>query len=316
MTGIKDARHGRILLREGDARRGLAPLEFVMCLPVLLFVLALLVNTGSKSCWKLRGVVAARDAAWRTRYPRSQGVLSNHVYWPPPATMNAGGAGSIANLNQPALDQPVVRGPMIGTFGVNGQLLDPTGGGWAGNSGRLWKPPLLSKLGSNALNQRHPLVDNKWQHPQMGLPRTVWRRIPTIYTLPQTDASLSAAYLAAVQAVRFAPGRPALIVLDKDEEIRAWYGDYHNFYPQVNFCDANFDRVANNQLLGVIRYIQGDLSPKPRNGIPGRLASFWIGMYRSQLAKLQASGANPGQQAYLQGQIALLQGYLNQLPSN
>lgn len=285
-----------------------------MCLPVLLFVLALLVDTGSKSCWKLRGLVAARDAAWRTRYPRTAGVLSNHVNWPPPATMGVGGSGPNGNLNQPALNHPVVRGPVIGTFGVNGALLDPTRGGWVGNSGRLWTPPLLPKLGASALNQRHPLVDNKWQHPQMGIPWTVWRRIPTIYTLPQTDASLKAVYLAAVQAVRFAPARPALNVLDRDEEIRAWYGGYRNFYPQVNFCDANFERVANNQLLAAIRYIQGDLSPKPRSGIPGRLARFWIGMYRAQLQQLQNANANPAQQSYLQGQIALLEGYLNQLP--
>ncbi|HVW36915.1 MAG TPA: TadE family protein [Pirellulales bacterium] len=298
----------------GQNRRGLAPLEFVLCMPVLLFVLALMVDAGSKSCWKLRGLTAARDAAWRTRYPRTAGVLRNHIDWPSPATMNAAGAGPNGNLNSQELNQPVVRGPNLGTITVNGQLLDPSRGGLAGNSQRLWKPPLLPKLGASSMNQRHPLVDGKWQHPQMGIPATYSRRIPYIYTLPTTDASLKTAYLNAVNAIRFASFRPAFNVLDRDEEIRAWYGSYHNFYPQVSFCDANLDRVANNQQLAVIRAIQGNLKPSPRNGMPGRLARFWIGMYRSQLAQLQASGGNAALQTQLQSQIALLEGYLNQLP--
>lgn len=322
MTMINRAAHCRFSLREktsfcgekSDTRRGLAPLEFVLCMPVLLFVLALMVGAGSKSCWKLRGLTAARDAAWRTRYPRSAGVLGNHVDWPPPATMNAAGAGPNGNLDSPELNQPVVRGPNLGTITVNGQLLDPTRGGLAGNSQRLWKPPLLPKLGASSVNQRHPLVDGKWQHPQMRIPSTYSRRIPYIYTLPKTNASLKIAYLNAVNSIRFASFRPAFNVLDRDEEIRAWYGSYHNFYPQVAFCDADLERVANRQMLAVIRYIQGDSSPKPRNGMPGRLARFWINMYRSQLAQLQATGGNAALQTKLKSKIALLESYLNQLP--
>ena len=74
-------------LRSTTSRRGLAPLELVLCLPVLLFVLALIVDAGSKSCWKMRGLVAARDAAWRSRYGRSGANLPNAVPWRSPATM-------------------------------------------------------------------------------------------------------------------------------------------------------------------------------------------------------------------------------------
>jgi hypothetical protein len=299
-------------------RRGLAPLEFVMCLPVLLFVLALMVDTGSKSCWKLRGMVAARDAAWRTRFERSSGPLGNPVAWPPPATMGVSPSGPNGRLESAPLNHPVVRGPTLGTFLVKSELLDQTRGGWVGQSQRTWTPPLLPKLGAAALNQQHPLIDNKWQYSQMGIPSTFWRRIPFIYILPQTDPELKAAYLAAVDAVQTAPFRRDLDVLDRDEEIRAYYGNYHNFHPRVTFCDYDRPRVTTNQRASLVRRIQGGLTTqKPRNGIPGQLARFWINMYSQQLQAMKAAGATPSNSpaaAALQAQIDVLKAYLNMLP--
>ena len=43
-------------------RRGLAPLELVLAIPLLLFVVALSVIFGAVACWKVRGEVVARDA--------------------------------------------------------------------------------------------------------------------------------------------------------------------------------------------------------------------------------------------------------------
>lgn len=303
-------------------------MEFVMCLPVLLFVLALMVDSGSKSCWKLRGAVAARDAAWRTRNGRSVGPLGNPVAWPPPAAMEVSPSGSNGRLESAPLNHPVVRGPTLGTFLVRSELLDQTRGGWVGQSQRTWTPPLLPKLGAQAMNQQHPLIDGKWQYTQMGIPSTFWRRIPYIYVLPQTDPELKAAYLAAVDAVQTAPFRRDLDVLDRDEEIRAFYGRYHNFHPRVTFCDYDRARVATNQRAGLVRRIQGGLTTqKPRNGIPGQLTRFWINMYSQQRAQLlaqitqinagQATGSVSDLQAQvsaLEAQIDILKGYLSTLP--
>ncbi|HUY90519.1 MAG TPA: TadE family protein [Pirellulales bacterium] len=351
MTGIKDACHRRFSLCEKTSfrgaksdnragrfprpqnRRGLAPLEFVMCLPVLLFVLALIVDAGSKSCWKLRGVVAARDAAWRSRdlqflVGRNQVPLPNHIHWPPPATMSAGGAGPNGVLEKTELNHPVVRGPTLGSFRVNGELLDQTLGAWIGRSGRTWRPPLLPKLGAEAMNQRHPLIVGTWQYWEMHLPSTFVRRIPYIYQLPQTDASLKVAYENAVREIQSAPCQPALAVLDRDEEVRAYRGRYHDFHPRVAaFCDADVERVAKRQLKALIRRIQGDVTPKPRRGLPGTMTSFWISMYRVQRDRLlrlimkieagEATGSIPALEAAaaeFQAKIDLLEGYLNQLP--
>ncbi len=311
-----------------NARRGLAPLELVLCLPVLLFVLALMVDTGSKSSWKLRGVVAARDAAWRSRWGRG-GNLPNPASWPQPAALNAGAAGPNRRLAKEDLDHPVVRGPQFGSLLVDRERLDPTRGGWVGRSQRVWTPPLLPKLGAAAMDQEHPLLDGKWQYSQMGIPSTYWRRIPYLYTLPQAPAGLKAAFQLAVTAIQTAPFRSDLDVLDRDEEIRAWYGAYHNFHPQVGrFCESDRDRVAENQQSALIRRIQGDRIPRPRRGLPGMMTRFFISMYSQQRNQLlaqitkieagEATGAIAALQAQagqLQAKIDLLNGYLRMLPN-
>jgi hypothetical protein len=311
-----------------STRRGLAPLELVLCLPVLLFVLALIVDTGSKSCWKLRGVVTARDAAWRTRWERTAGNVGNPRFWPPPAVMSVAPTGPNARLTTPQLDHPVVRGPRLGTLLVERELLDPTRGGWVGASSRPWTPPLLNKLGTEPMDQEHPLVATKWQHAQMGIPVTVWRRIPSLYTLPQADPTLKAAFLAAVDAIASAPFRRDLDVLDRDEEILAWYGHYHDFHPRVAFCDEERLRVAAGPHAALLRAIQGGLTTqRPKNGVPGNLARFWIRMYSDQRAQLSArieriqAGVEEGSVPELTSQVAALtaliealQAYLNAMP--
>lgn len=300
--------------RRKCARRGLAPLEFVLCLPVLLFVLALMVDTGSKSCWKLRGVVAARDAAWRTRWDRAAGILPNPHSWPPPAEMGVSPAGASARLEVAALNHPVARGPTLGTFIVRSELFDQTRGGWLGDSSRTWTPPLLPKLGAEAMNQQHLLIDGRWQYAQMGIPHTFWRRIPYLYVLPQTDPALKAAYLLVVTAIQTAPFRRALDALDHDEEVRAWYDRYYNFHPLVRFCDYNRNRVATNQRAALVRRIKGGLTTQsPKNGIPGTLARFWIRMYQQQRSAARLSGQF-AQAAALEALIQTLEAYLATLP--
>ncbi len=48
--------------QHGDRRRGLAPVELVLWFPVLLMVMALIVNYANMTSWRLRGEMVARDA--------------------------------------------------------------------------------------------------------------------------------------------------------------------------------------------------------------------------------------------------------------
>lgn len=299
-------------IRKSSIRRGLAPLEFVLTLPVLLFVLALMVDAESKSSWKIRGQITARDAAWRSRYNRTGANLPNPGNWRPPATMSVNGTPPNPALENPALQQPALRGPQFMTFGVL-PTLDQTRGGWVGQSSKQWRPPLLPKLGTSVLNQQHPLVDGKWQYTQMGIPGNVYRRIGYIYVLPQTDPSLKAAYSMAVAALAQSPIRPALAVLDRDEEIRAFYGQYHDFHPRIAFCDYRPSNVYNSYVLPLIRRIQGGIPPSARNGLPGQMARFWLNMYRQRQNQLRQQG-QAAAAAALQPLIDSLSNYLMHLP--
>jgi len=53
------------------SRRGLSTLEMVLALPVLLMIMALIINFGTVAAWKVRGLCAARHAVWSSRWPRS-----------------------------------------------------------------------------------------------------------------------------------------------------------------------------------------------------------------------------------------------------
>ena len=50
-------------------RRGLAPLEFVMALPILLFVMALMINFGTVAVWKVRAWASPATPSWANRSP-------------------------------------------------------------------------------------------------------------------------------------------------------------------------------------------------------------------------------------------------------
>ena len=57
--------------RSPRTRTGLAPLELVLTLPILVFVAALIFNLGVIAMWRVRGEVNSREAVWRARWPRT-----------------------------------------------------------------------------------------------------------------------------------------------------------------------------------------------------------------------------------------------------
>jgi hypothetical protein len=166
-VGGRKLKYSDVRASTSDLRAGLSTLELVLCLPILLFVTALMFSAESKMCWKVRGTVAARDAAWRGRYPRTGARLPNPGNWQPPATMSAVNVAPVPQLDLPALRHPVARGPQLQNFQVDNPRLDPSRGGLLGRSQRPWTAPLLPKIGAADLNARHSLVDGKWQYSQM-----------------------------------------------------------------------------------------------------------------------------------------------------
>lgn len=279
-------------------RSGLAPLELVLALPLLLFVMALMVVFGNAAYWKIRGATVARHAVWNTRYPRTGHTEPTPQNWRPGGMMREGDA-ELTMLDDPALQHAVVRGPLPNNFNVRSELLDPGRGARYGGSDLQRAAAMLPKLGDIKYDLRHPLLDDKFQYTQMGIPANTFRRIPFLYELPKADASLSGAFGDAVLAVMRAEFKGDLDPLDSDDEHYSWYGGSPNFYPRLgSFCSLDAKAVGNNQGSRLVDRVQGR-GGRPRvTGVPDAMTASFLRMYRSMKRNLES------QITTLQGQIA------------
>ncbi len=256
--------------------------------------MALAVYVGNMASWKLRAANVARDTVWNARWPRS-GVTPWPVGWPMSASRSVNPAGTLQVLYDAALDQPVVRGPMLGQTQVNRNLLDPTQVLIQGNSQIQRPAPMLPKLGNFSFQLYDQILDNGWQYQQLGMFSNVQRREPIIYVLAQPDPSLAQAYTQAVEAIISAPFQPQLATLDKDPDILAFYGSYHDFHPQLQgFCTINKQTVQ-PLVQNLILRIQGQKMP-PVPSVAKVMAQFFLQMYKAeqQTAAGQANAAQLG----------------------
>jgi hypothetical protein len=320
-----DQSRGSILGQRARRRRdaGLAPLEFVLWLPVLLFTMALMVNYGTMAAWRVRGEAAAHDAGWRTRWPRSGGGE------PDPAasiavvtrTENVRPMPPMARLDWPALQLPVARGPLPNGFVVNDKL-DPTQGPVAGNASVRRNYPLLSKTGSfDSGPIDDPLLHNAWTNGEMGIPNW-FRRTKVLYQLPQTNPALPQAFQAAVMDAVTIPHLDSLAVMDNDADWLEYRGWAPNYYPGVNHrCTLDHDEVRKREverLVDVWRANQGKWRLGRISRLPRTMTQSFLGMFRSTLSQFEAElnatpPPPPDRIAYLQMHIPILEAKISQL---
>ena len=261
-----------------------------MALPILLFVMALIVGMGAAANWKVRTLIVARNEAWRHRWPRVDvhGFTNlRPIEWPAAGTASNSFGGNVAELDDPAFEHPVIRGP-IANIQVNGNRFDPTRGLLGGAASLRRRPPLLPRIGILEYDVRHPLLDNKWQYHQMGLAGNQVRRLPILYQLDE-DQALRAQYDAAVQAILTAPFRPQLAPLDRDDELLAFYGSYPDFHARMSsFCSLDRDLVDRNNVQPLLLRIPGDrdMRGRRRPGVADRMTGTFLRMYQAQQALL------------------------------
>jgi hypothetical protein len=314
----------------------LAPLELVLWLPILMFVTALMVNVGTSQAWRERGEIAARDAAWRTRWPR-QGASEprpNTNTWPATAGYSVAATADIQALHDQAIQQPVAYGTL------NPIVVRPTlhyDTGMLAGSASISRPfPMLPKLGSfDSGTISHPLLDEQWQTAQMhwqddkgnqtGLPANTYRRIKALYSLPEQDPNLANAFSNALQTLFNTADNNALQVLDRDEEINHYTSGYADFHPRIyRRCEIDPEIVRELEVERIIdevlpdgRIQKGDISC-----LPQRMTRTFLGVFRSEVQKLKAQidaiqklGGTGGQGsvAGLQSQIDALQVKIDQL---
>ncbi len=272
-------------------RRGLAPLEFVLWLPVLLFVMALMVNYGTIATWRVRSEIVSRDAAWRTRWPRSGATESppTRPYWPSDAVQTTAPDTAPNLLDIPAIDHPVVRGPLPNGFVVR-PILDPTQGAIKGVSEVNRQYPLLPRIGSfESGDVDTPLIDRQWSSAMMGIPN-MYRRTLVVYELPQTDPSLPRALAGAVRSVLSIPHYSALAVLDRDADIRKYTGNYVDFHPQVGrMCELDPQVVYDRQVVRLvdIRQADSDIRLGEISRLPRRMTNYFLGMYQAAVQRMR-----------------------------
>jgi len=296
-------------------------LEMVFSLPILLFVMALMVNYGTVASWKIRGLSASRHVLWGSRWPRNGNTNPRPDYWPATASLECCAAGDIPELDDPRVDHPVVRGPVPGGTVVNDELLDFSRGLRQGIARIERRFPMLGRMGEYELTATTTLLDDKWQFQRMGLWSTRVRRIPVIYALAKAPPALVSAYVAAVQAIVNAPFQDDLRPLDRDDEwigygIRfGWGGTAPDFYPRLRrFCAVSHE-VARERVDDLIDRIQGRVQREAEGNVTRRIPSVaqtmagrFIGLYRRVIRQLEAllGGSpppSPGQGVSIQAEI-------------
>ncbi len=310
-------------------------LELVLALPILLLLMALIINFGTVSAWKVRALASARHSAWSTRWPRDGGRLPRPEFWPAGASLGSSGWGTLDVLDDPRLNHPVIRGPMPNGFVVHDSLFHPGRGLRQGSAEMSRRFPLVSSLGSYHLSARHRVLSHFWDHREMGLFTTADRRIPVLYELPRAPQSYSEAYRQAAIAILTAPFRPHLAPLDRDQEFIGYARRFGwrdagapDFHPGLHrFCSLDHT-VARERVERLIDEIQGRIENiggrlQRLGGVPQDIVQAFIFLYSRVIHELQqqlAAGVPPdvaiGIQAEindLQNRIALLQAFLNEL---
>jgi len=306
------------------SRGGLASLELVLAIPLVLFVVALSVIMGAVSCWKVRGQSVARDAIFSRRWPRGGPSDPQQTEWRVAnATRGDQGGPALPELDNPIFQSPLLRGPLSG-ISVNSQMLDPTSHARVGSAQLTRALPTLARLGNYSLDVRELLLDGKWQYWQLGYDSNGSRRLRQLYDLLNLPAAAGAKaqYQQAQQQTISVYMQPAMFVLDRDDEFIAWYGVARDFHPSRRMpctLDVNLAGLSVEQLLSQI-----DGQPRPANGpgkprgVPETIANAFLKMYQEQLQVLQnmpppLTAAQQAQITALKQKIQILQDFLSTL---
>lgn len=246
-------------------RRGLATLELVLTLPILLCVMALVINFGTAACWKVRSLVMARKTLWEGRTGRTEGANPQPAWWPAAGNVTTS-VGQVKKLDDPRVDLPVARGPLPPGAEANSDLLDPTQGLSTASSDLTRTFPMLRRMGSYRLSAQSSLLDGKWAfYKDMSSWYFNERRTPFIYSFAKVSSRYGEAYIKAVEAIYCAVFREALRPLDRDDEFLhynttfGWGTETPDFHPALNgFCDLDQELVE-SRVQELIERIEGKI---------------------------------------------------------
>ena len=279
-------------------RRGLAPLELVLALPLLLGFMALMINFGTVASWRLRSLSISRHMAFSMRWPRSGQTDPKPAYWP--GSVTPSGPENVPLLDDSRVQHAVVRGPLPGGVQVNSTLLDPSRGLLTGTAEITRRFPLLGKLGSYHLTASTYLLDDHWQYERTGLGNNQSLRIPVIYQFSQLVGQHDTYLNSAVANYRsqysntalgmYSPLSP-LVSPDRDS---VEYGalarsTIPSFVPRLRrFCSLD-PAVADASVDNLILRITGKDSNPWQAGVADRMATGFTRFYNAVIRGAQNS---------------------------
>jgi hypothetical protein len=306
-------RHSR-----GDAsgrrrRRGLAPLELVLALPVLLMIMALMINFGVIAAWKVRSLTITREAAWGTRWPRTVGNNPRPDYWPRSAGVNASGPTNVPEIDDPRVNLPVARGPLP-RIDVDADLLDPTRGLYTGSSDIRRGYAMLATMGDYHLDSYARLLDDKWQYQRMGLPNNRNLRSWRLYNIemPNVVARMQEAQVRVGTSYhQRAPNLyERLTPLDNDLHFLYLRGSSPNFYPRLRrACTVDREEVG-RRVEDLITRIVGDPEREPPiDSLARRMRSAFRNLYRDAVQQYQDMPGGALVAAWAQANLAAVESY-------
>ena len=341
-------RHRDRPLGGAGIRRGLAPLELVLWIPILLMTAALMVIFGTSAAWRIRGEIASRDAVWRVLTPRtgSNEHRPESETWPHDnATFDFRySSNQLRSIDLPQLQHEVVRGPLPSGWEVT-PILDPNEENLLQGQASIRRPlPMLRRMGSYSSGSiAHDILDGTWtvgwsyRRGLLDWPNEVggfrpWGRVPNefrrsvlLYKFPEVSLGKAAFAGGVSQAVNLSQS-PGLKVLDRDEEIRRYTGGYRDFYPRARVICTLDDSKMREQSLERFVIDKLDASGQVQLGgitrLPRTLTSHFLGMYRRRIREIEdliEMNGDPGgvlraEKAQLEAKVAQLTEYEDRLP--
>ncbi len=297
-------------------RRGVAPVEMTLVLPVLMLMMAVIIAFGFNACWKIRTEIVSRDVVWRDRHPHKGHWSANQFVRNPefPAAREgqalADGSGRteqaywqvsrdrdlVAFDDDEVTKAAIIRGPLR-NINVNSELLNYSRGVELGTARILRKPNILPKLGQVDFESRHSNLGDSFQFAIMLLSDWVFigwneptRRIPYIYETELDYVNGLPAYLnaiAQVEAVRI----PLCLTIDEEALYYEEFQHYSDRHPRVQtFTSTDRQFVLDNYVNGdrgvKLRITGGENSTAGRvHGVPYSLAAKFIAIWSSRLTK-------------------------------
>lgn len=314
-------------------RAGLAPLELVLTLPILLMMLALMINFGVIGAWKIRTQGNAHYATFRTVHVRTGDWSAPPPNWPN-ASLSAGGGNGLPQVGQlwdshPDTSHPRadwVRGDWLTAphaqtlIHVEGRL-EFDAGVHSGTAAVNRPVPLLRGATSNgrfSFNLTQNVLDNRWQFHSLGIgdnaaPRTrVWWDIEHS-DLSALDPAISQ-YLSrldnAQQRMMALPRTEYLKPWDQDIEFHIYGGStgWHNFYPRLRHtCSLDAASVQQDQVADLLDRIER---------LPCTVAQSYINLYATWICRMERCGANAQATAPLRDRHDALRQFVNALPQS